>query len=204
MDAYVGVILPIGFNYPPYGTNFCDGTTFQVSQNATLFSLISNVFGGNGTTTFAVPDLRGRAIIGTGHSQVPNSTVNFTWGSHAGAETVTLMVANLAAHTHAASATISGGSTISGYLPGSQADGGSPTPSATNFPAGVTGDGGGNLTPYGPSDGNTRMPVTITGSISGLNITNSGTGSNAPFSIMQPYLALNYVIFAMGLYPPRP
>jgi microcystin-dependent protein len=115
------------------------------------------------------------------------------------------MVANMASHTHAASATVSGSSTISGYLPGSQANGTSPTPGTNNFPAGVVSDSSGsNLTPYGPSDGTTRMPVTISGNITGLNITNSGTGSNAPFSIMQPYLALNYVIFTLGLYPPRP
>lgn len=203
MDAYIGSIMPVAFNYAPQGTSLCDGTQMQLSQNMALYSLLSIAFGGDGHNTFNLPDLRGRLIVGVGQSTA-GSTHYFQWGEHAGVETVTLSIANLANHTHAGSATVSGSSSIAGYLPASQANGTSPTPGTANFPAGLVGDGGTNLAPYGPADGTTKMPLTITGNITGLTITNANTGSNAPFSVMQSYMALNYIIFTEGLYPDRP
>jgi microcystin-dependent protein len=110
MDAFIGTVLAVGFNYPPRGWVFCNGQTLLVSQYTALFALVSNQYGGDGRTTFGVPDLRGRVIVGS-QAQGPG-LVNIPLASKDGSNTATvnatgtasvaLAVANLPPHTHAA------------------------------------------------------------------------------------------------------
>ena len=65
-EPFVGQVIAVGFNFAPVGWAMCDGSLLPISENAPLFSLIGTAFGGNGTTTFALPDLRGRAALGFG------------------------------------------------------------------------------------------------------------------------------------------
>ena len=66
MDPFIGQILHVGFRYAPVNWLLCNGATMQISQNNALFALLGNTFGGNGTSTFALPDAQGRAFVGTG------------------------------------------------------------------------------------------------------------------------------------------
>jgi microcystin-dependent protein len=90
---FIGQISLYGFNFPPRGSAQCSGQLLPIQQNAALFSLLGTQYGGNGTTNFALPDLRGRASVGYGAS-------GFSIGQVAGTENVTLLSTNLPAHSH--------------------------------------------------------------------------------------------------------
>lgn len=92
-DPFIGEIKIFGFNYAPEHWAFCDGQILQVNQNQMLFSVLGAAFGGDGRTTFALPDLRGRIPVGTGNS--------YYQGQKFGVETVTLTADQIPTHTHA-------------------------------------------------------------------------------------------------------
>lgn len=96
MDFYLGQIGIYGFNFAPRGWALCDGALLPVSQNTALFSLVGTLYGGNGTTTFALPDLRSRTPIGAG----PQTVI----GQVSGTENVTLTMAQMPMHGHAMAA----------------------------------------------------------------------------------------------------
>ena len=100
-EPFLAEIRIVGFNFAPRGWAFCDGQILPINQNQSLYSLLGTTYGGDGRTTFALPDLRSRTPIhrGNGH----------TLGQKSGAETVTLTAAEIAAHTHAAKASSSAG-----------------------------------------------------------------------------------------------
>ena len=91
-SPFVAEIRMFGGNFAPAGWQFCDGTLLPISEYETLFNLIGTTYGGDGQTTFAVPDLRGRIPIHQGNG--------FTLAETGGVETVTLTVSQIAAHTH--------------------------------------------------------------------------------------------------------
>ena len=137
MEPILGSITLFGFDWAPVGWARCDGTLLSISSNTALFSLLGTTYGGNGQTTFALPDLRGRAPMhdGTGPGLSPK-----TIGQAGGTESVTLTAANVAPHTHAVAATATASSkSPSGSVPG-YTDGGSS---------------------YGTSDGTTMAPGMI-------------------------------------------
>lgn len=107
-DAYIGEIRIVGFNFEPKNWAFCDGRILPIAQNTALFSILGTTYGGNGTTTFALPDLRGRAPIHSGQGQ---GLSPMTLGSMSGNSTVTLTQANLPSHTHIINATTADGNT---------------------------------------------------------------------------------------------
>lgn len=95
-EPFLAEVRMVGFNFAPRGWAFCDGQILPINQNQSLYSLLGTTYGGDGRTSFALPDLRGRTPIhrGDGH----------TLGQKGGAETVTLTAAEIAAHTHTAKA----------------------------------------------------------------------------------------------------
>ena len=101
MDPFIGQIQAFGFNFAPRGWAKCDGQLLAISSNTALFSLIGTTYGGDGRTTFALPDLRGRSGIHFGNGP---GLSNVSWGQQGGAENRTLTVANLPAHGHAINA----------------------------------------------------------------------------------------------------
>lgn len=109
---YLGQILPVAFNVNmiPKGFHLCDGSLLSISQNSALFSLLGVYFGGNGVTTFALPDLRGRAALGANLGSIP-------LGQPAGTETVTVTVNQLPAHNHMIVATTNPGGGRGGSSP---------------------------------------------------------------------------------------
>ncbi|RXR21287.1 phage tail protein [Flavobacterium amnicola] len=172
-DGYIGEIRMVGFTFEPRGWAFCDGRILSIASNTALFSILGTTYGGNGTTTFALPDLRGRAPIHVGASQGPGlSPVSL--GQMSGQEIVTLTPQNVPSHTHAINATT--------------ADGTSGNPES-NIPANT------KLLDkeYSDAAANTTMSPAMV----------QPAGNNTPFNNMQPYLGMNYVICLQGIYPPR-
>ena len=105
MEPFLGQIQPLGFNFAPVGWATCDGQLLPISSNDALFSLLGTAFGGDGRTTFALPDLRGRSIrhVGTG-----NGLNSVSWGERGGRETVTLTVNEMPTHNHGGTITLGG------------------------------------------------------------------------------------------------
>jgi microcystin-dependent protein len=101
---YVGEIILAGFNFPPTGYARCDGQLLPISQNTALFSLLGTYYGGDGRSTFALPDLNGRVPIGMGQGQ--GLTERFL-GESGGEEAVTLLLSEIPAHTHSLELTYS-------------------------------------------------------------------------------------------------
>jgi microcystin-dependent protein len=102
VTPFIGEISLVPYNFAPRGWAFCQGQILSIAQNTALFSLLGTTYGGNGQTTFALPDLRGRAPIGAG--QGPGLS-NITLGEQAGLESVTLLTTQIPSHTHTAAAT---------------------------------------------------------------------------------------------------
>lgn len=98
MDQFIGEIRMFGGNYAPDGWAFCNGQLLPISEYEALFSLIGTTYGGDGVSTFAVPDFRGRIPVSQGRNPLTNT--NFLMGGKAGTESVTLSTQQLPAHTH--------------------------------------------------------------------------------------------------------
>lgn len=174
-EPYVGQIMPCGFNFPPRGWAFCDGSLLAISQNTALFSLLGTRFGGDGKVTFALPDLRGRAILGA-------ASGDFV-GEERGTTTVTLTITEMAVHSH-----ILGASDVTGI--------GQHAPAAGRVFGVNTVIGGETI--FGPT-GTAEVPLAPN-----TNVTAAvPPGGNQPHNNMQPYLAINYVIALQGIYPSR-
>lgn len=108
MDSYCGEIRILAFTFPPMDWAFCDGTALSVSANAMLHAVIGYTYGGNRTTTFAIPNLQGRAPIGSG--QGPGLS-NRTWGQTYGTAAVALNTAQVPPHTHTITEKLTGNTT---------------------------------------------------------------------------------------------
>lgn len=97
MEPFIGQIQPFGFNFAPRGWAFCEGQLLPISQNSALFSLLGTIYGGDGRTTFALPDLRGRAMV---HFGAGPGLSSLSIGQRAGVENVTLGINHLPSHSH--------------------------------------------------------------------------------------------------------
>lgn len=210
MEVFIGTILQFGFSFAPSQWSFAQGQTIGISQNQALFALIGTNFGGNGSTTFQLPDLRGRVVIGQG--QGPGLPV-YTVGEVGGLDNVSLNISNLPSHTHPATFTPSGGG--GGTAVTVQALTGVPTASLTNSPAqgsflanASPSAGAGAVKIYAPAGSGTAVNLGGVsggggGGITGGTVTNANVGNNLPFSIVQPYIVLNPCIALFGIFPSR-
>ena len=182
-NVYLGQIVQFGFAFAPRGFTYCNGALLSISQYSALFSLLGTQYGGNGSTNFAVPDLRGRAAIGQG--QGPGTSI-FPMGALGGSEQVTLTTANLPAHTHAST------------LQANTARASTQLPAAGSLLARGFDNGGTGAQPalYVPA-GTAGTTVALGG------LTIGATGNGTPFAIRDPYLAINYCIATSGIYPSR-
>ena len=95
MEPYIGEIRLFTWDWAPRGFALCNGALLQISQNVALNSLLGNTYGGDGRTTFGLPDMRGKVPVGFGSS-------TYVWGNKGGSETVTLTASQVPVHTHAA------------------------------------------------------------------------------------------------------
>jgi microcystin-dependent protein len=172
--SYVGEIRLFAGNFAPVGWAFCAGQIIAIDQNQALYQLIGTTYGGDGQTTFMLPDLRSRVPV---HQGKATSGTTYTMGQSGGVENVTLTISQLPAHTHPlnfsstgqvlapSSNTIAATATTSGSLP--------------------------NMSVYAAAPGNTTLnPSSV-----------KNDGGSQPHSNIQPYLALSFIISLYGIYP---
>src|ERR1700753_2853952 len=96
-EPFLGQVIAVGFNFVPQGWLPCNGTTVPISENQALFALLGTTYGGDGVSTFGLPDLRGRVAVNAGHSTGLSA---YAQGQSGGAESVTLSAAQAASHSH--------------------------------------------------------------------------------------------------------
>ena len=176
-EEFIGQIMTVGFNFCPRGWAQTNGQILPINTNQALFSLYGTTFGGDGRTTFALPDLRGRAPmhVGTGPGLTPRAL-----GQRSGFETTTLTVSNMPSHNHLAAVNIN--NTVA-------ADSGNPTNNHfARSPLQIYEN------TEGASPGATMAPDTVT-----LGL----TGGGQAYDNMQPYLTVNYCVALQGIYPSR-
>ncbi|MCA1939656.1 MAG: tail fiber protein [Caenispirillum bisanense] len=176
MDPFIGEIRVFPYWFTPHGWLQCNGQILNISQYQALYALLGTKFGGNGTTTFALPNMQGRSAICTDYA------TTYPVGATGGEATHQLTIAEVPAHTHSLSAVDVAGSTNvagTGVMVG-QSMNSSRSPAPFNA--------------FGAGPGNAQMG---TGAL-------AMAGTSQGHENMQPYLVLNYCIASTGLWPPQP
>jgi microcystin-dependent protein len=177
MDGYYGVVTTFAGTFAPRNWQLCDGQLVSIASNTALFAIIGTMYGGNGTTTFGLPDLRGRVPVGVG--QGPGLS-NYSEGQVQGAETITLIANQLPLHDHTGQALA--------QLQADSSNGIDPTPNDA-YPSRFTGA-------YAAATNATMLAPEYTGTI-------GNTGGGQPIPIRAPYNCINYIICVFGIFPSR-
>jgi len=173
-DPFVAEIRLFPFNFAPTGWAQCNGQLLPISQNTALFSLLGTYYGGDGKSTFALPDIQGAAAMFWGQG---NGLSQRFLGEQNGSPTVTLLTSEIPSHVHTVNAKIAGGQAIpTGLVWGTS----SAAKAAANF--------------YAPA-----APSPVNMNPTALSI----AGSSFPHNNMPPYLTLNFCIALQGVFPPR-
>lgn len=206
MESFIGFVYPSAFNFAPRNYAFCAGQLIQISDFSALFALIGATYGGDARTTMGVPDLRGRAPVGSSVMGTPLPPVYpIAWGQRGGYQEINLAVSQLPAHNHLATFTPSGGGSSSGILAVSTSDGNQDAATGNYF---ANGKQGFNNVKGFVTSANKGTTVDI----GGLNVSGSGgdgsvvidnTGNGVPINIQNPYLGVNYVMALIGTFPSR-
>jgi len=178
MEPFIGQIIMFGGNFAPRGWAFCDGQLLPISQNSALFSILGTMYGGDGRTTFGLPDLRGRVAIHPGNGP---GLSDYRQGQKGGTETNTLNTTQLPSHNHTAAGTIKSAS----------GEGDTAVPTG-KYPAksGV---------------GDPDYGSTTDGSMAanGVDVTVGNTGGNQSVNNLQPYQTVQFIIALQGTFPSR-
>ena len=207
-QPFIGEIRAVGFSYPPRGWAPCDGRLLPIAQNSALFSLLGTTYGGNGQTTFGLPDLRGR--VPTGQGQGPGLPAT-AMGQMAGTPTVTLTVSQLPQHAPqatfqgtAVSGTVSLPVGTSSSTPITQ-----PTVGGTTYLTAATAASGRtpidinglytNTAPTSPA----QLGGGTTSVVAAGTVTVAPVGDSQPFPIAQPFTGVNFIIALEGIFPSR-
>jgi microcystin-dependent protein len=172
-EPFIAEVRIWALNFAPRGWAFCNGQLLPIAQNTALFSLVGTIYGGDGRTSFGLPDLQGRAAMHPGRG--PGLT-DRRLGERGGAATATLTEAQMPSHTHKLQASTS------------DADSSSPAgnvPAKTAAPVNLY-----RTNPGGAAFQDTAMET-------------KAAGGGQPHNNMQPYLGLNFCIALVGLYPSR-
>ncbi|MET1077871.1 MAG: tail fiber protein [Pseudomonas sp.] len=202
-EPFLGEIRMVGFNYAPRGWMFCAGQQMSISQNSALFALLGTTYGGNGQTTFALPDMRGRGPVGMGPGPGLTPVVQ---GEVAGSEHVNILTTQMPIHTvqmpaqavaisttgavaiPASSVTATVASPV-GAVPAAPANSGRPFP-VYNSAQNATD----TLKPFDVTlNGNANIPAA----------TSAPVGGSQPLPVRNPYLGTNFIIAVEGIFPSR-
>ena len=179
-EFFIGQIMMAGFGFAPKFWALANGQLLPINQNQALFSLLGTQYGGNGTTNFALPDLRSRTPIGYASSVDPSwQPPSVQIGEASGVENVTLLSTNLPAHGHSVNASTAAGDNVraGGRLYATSTN-------ASNPPPTLYGTSTGPLVP--------QSPQTVT-----------AVGGNQPHPNLQPYSTINFCIALSGIFPSR-
>jgi microcystin-dependent protein len=177
-SPYVGEIRMFGGNFAPVGWMFCDGQLLPISEYETLFNLIGTTYGGDGQSTFALPNLQSRVPMHAG----TNAGISFQLGEMAGVETVTLTVNQIPTHSHLPAAVAAPGTNNAQAAPANNvfADEFLPAPPNPNVFA------------YAPAGG---AQVSFASNAIGPS------GGSQPHDNMIPFLCVNFIISLFGIFP---
>ncbi len=172
-EAYLGQIILVGYNFATRGFAFCQGQLQSISQNSALFSLLGTTYGGDGQTTFGLPNLSGRVPIGQGNG--PGLSPR-QLGQIGGSESTTLSVANMPSHNHAAAL-------------------------SAESAAASSSDPNGRLLAQALTYADPGRAQNVVMSNEAISVGNNGGGQS--FNNMQPFLVMNYQISLFGIFPSR-
>ena len=175
----MGTVCAFGFYFAPRDWAYCNGNLLQISQYSALYAVLGTQYGGNGTTTFGLPNLNGKVPVHQGTQA--GTQISYTVGQTAGANSVTLNSNNLPAHTHNMNVNINANNSAGNIA--SPADAFPALNSASVYASAVT-------------QGDYLAGVSGT-------ITVGQTGSSIPMNITNPSLSMNYCIALYGLFPVR-
>lgn len=178
MDAYLGEIRAVGFNFAPLNWALCSGQIMPISRYTALFSILGATYGGDGKSTFALPNLNGQAIVNAG--QGPGLS-QYSLGEVTGSENETLLLSQLPPHVHS----------LSGQFQVQAGDPSSTSPVGA-FPA-TTAE-----SQYSEGGGGGTMGGSMLKGMGGA------AGGNQPHTNQMPYLTINYIICLSGIFPQRP
>lgn len=183
-EPFIGEVKLLAFQFAPKSYMSCAGQILAIASNTALFSLLGTTYGGNGSTTFALPDLQGRMPIGQGTGPgLPSHSM----GEVSGSPTVSLMTSNIPAHVHTLNA-----ARVS--LPANETSG-SNNSAVDSFP--------GNNNSVGVWAEAATPGMFMAPGAAVVSGTTDITGSNMPIGIMNPYLVMNYSIAIYGIFPSR-
>lgn len=181
MEPFIGQIQCVGFNFAPVGWFLCEGQLLPIASYTALFSLLGTTYGGDGRTTFALPDFRGRVSIAPGTGP---GLPSYSWGQRSGSPTNNISVANLPAHSH------------TGTLNVSSANADTATPASGQTIAAPGTQAGRAFSPtLGFNSGTPNIALN--------SIQTNNTGSGVAINNMQPYLAVYHIIAWSGIFPSR-
>ena len=186
MEPFTGQILMFAGNFAPRGWAFCEGQLLAINQNTALFSILGTTYGGDGRTTFALPDLRGRCPI---HPGAGPGLSQRRLGEKGGTEHNTLNVTQLPAHNHQAA----------GHVNASNTAGNTNSPAGTSFAVSETvidRSTTANTNSYTNAPADTAMANNVSVDV-------GSTGGNQAVNNMQPFSCVNYIIALQGVYPSR-
>jgi microcystin-dependent protein len=189
MDAFIGEIRAFANNYYPYGWLPCDGSSFNPTSYQALFAVIGNRFGGNGQTSFQVPDLRGSALVSAGQNPYGS---NFLFAKAVGTEQVTLTTSNLPVHNH----------TFNGVTGGAATAKLSTADNNTSYISGFSLSVSGTLTPAPGYLATPQNPVLLNPNT--ISPVGGKNGACSPHENRSPFVAINYYICATDGYFPTP
>ncbi|MES2382755.1 MAG: tail fiber protein [Bacteroidota bacterium] len=201
MEGTIGEIRLFASNFAPKNWAYCAAQVVQIRANTALFSILGTTYGGDGSTTFMLPDLQGRVALGAGQGA---GLTNYALGAKTGTETVVLDITQLPAHNHQAVAQPGIGSGTAKIMAVGTA-GGASSPGG-NY---IGQDTINMLTSYASGGTIVGMDsrsvqisnVVATGGPASVALGNNG--GNLPHSNLQPYTALNYIICMYGIFPSR-
>jgi microcystin-dependent protein len=189
-DGYIATLRPFAGNFAIRNCEFAQGQLLSISTNTALFSLVGTIYGGDGRTTFGLPETRGRSVIGAGTG--PGlSTIQL--GQKSGVENRTLSVSNMPAHNHIASTAVTATATAHGNS----------NAGTTASPDTAVWAVKRRTKQYRTDTPNVVMSsdaVTVSATAS---TTTANTGSGTSFSVRDPYIGMHWLIQTLGIYPSR-
>lgn len=216
MDELMGTIKLFAGNFAPVGYFTCEGQALPISQYSALFSLLGTTYGGDGVTTFKLPDLRGAFPTQCTNISGAHPGGTYALGEIGGGQSTTITAINMPPHTHTivkgSGTNLSGSVTVNTVLQASTGAGQNPSPSTTNNVLGTTGDVGGSGQPNlytnaAPNQNLAGASSSVNNSLNfdptGLTLTPWGSGPQ-PIPTIPPFVAMQYIICWQGVYPSRP